>query len=92
MPAHRLSDRCTAVSTRSLMSASRTSCALRMDTNEYRSSQGVHTPLRLAALEIFWKSFCTRQRSDEVPSSRRSPDHQFSRLPAGADHSHPQPT
>ena len=39
------------------MSSSRTSWALRMDTNECRSSRGVHSPPSRAALAIFWNSF-----------------------------------
>jgi len=47
--------------TRSVMSSKRTSCALRIDTNECRSSRGVQAPPNLAALVIFWSS-CLRCR------------------------------
>ena len=47
------------------MSSSRTSCALRMDTNEWRSSRGVKAPPSLAALVIFWNSFRTCQRGKD---------------------------
>ena len=46
----RLGDRRAAVPNQVLMSSSQTSCALRMDTNECRSSRGVHAPPSLAAL------------------------------------------
>ena len=52
--------------TRSLMSSRRTSCALRMDTNECRSSRGVQAPPSLAALVIFWSSCLPCRRTARV--------------------------
>src|SRR5450755_1682683 len=43
-----------------------------MDTNECRSSRGVHAAPSRASLVIFWNSFRTCQRSSGVPSSRQN--------------------
>jgi hypothetical protein len=54
------------------MSSMRTPWALRMDTNECRSSRGAHSSPRPAAVVMAANSRRTCQRSSGVPSSRRN--------------------